>query len=535
MPSAVSSHSNYYTAHHRRQSSQSQTSSPDQTRPTPSQVQFPNRSLVFLPSTVYSPSHPIPTPSASTSRLDIVRNEDVSTDPHDFYRQYQDPFTNQSPVALHQEAIRTAPIEPIEERHATARKSSFTGDDRTARIARDGPGERKLSLNTQMLPNGTYASSNPKPHSLRSKKASFKDLVARFDASREDIPPLPTQQVSRPASRTASPMPYASGDTSHSYHQPVKRAPSRASEPQRRAGSAIGYRPTIDDRTPHPQGRSAASGLNQVASNPEAPPDAGRKLLFGEVAPSANDLPAAPGYGINARQRRGSEGSPMHSPNPMFRTKRGLTQAPAPPISPSATHPLNSALSHETNAQSRPIHRRANTGFSGPPSRATMQNNQNPTSTAGNSNLKYAAEANAKSRIPVSTRHQRISSDSAAISPTLHTTVVTHPQLPFRVLETGRKPSSPSPSGDRRRQSPRKQVRTPVQIRSPNNRARGATTANGEKSPSLGARGRDSRFPPPPRQRRVQRWQRSFIRWPSSRVTRGLSEDRNLQSLVTLI
>ncbi|KIW72632.1 hypothetical protein PV04_00814 [Phialophora macrospora] len=509
MPSAVSSHSNYYSAHRRRQSSQSQTNLPDQIRSSGLQAQSPNRSLVFLPSTAYSPSQPITqrsrtsslsNPSRSTSRLDVVRTEDVLNDPHDFYRQYQDPFTNESPVALHQEAIRTAPIDPVQEGLATDIQSSFNADERTPRPARNGTAGRKLSLNTQTSSNGTFTGSSSKPatampNGLRSRKASFKDLVARFDASPDDIPPLPTQQMSRPASRTASPMPYSSIDTSHSFQPPIKHPPSRVSESTRRAGSAMGFRTAANDRTIHSRGPSVAGGLSQVISNPEAPADS-RKLLFGEVPSSASDLPAAPGYGIhNARRRRGSEGSPMHSPNPMFQTRRGQGHLAGPPMSPSAVHPANTVISREVQPQTRPTHRRANSDFSGPLSRAVLRDGQSPSQNTGSSGPKYAADTNARSRIPVSTRHQRIASDSAAISPTAPPTIVPHHQLPFRVLESGQKPSSPSRPGERRQQSPRKQVRSPVHIKSPNNRGRGTATANGEKSPSL----RANIIAPPPK------------------------------------
>ncbi|EXJ61308.1 uncharacterized protein A1O5_11865 [Cladophialophora psammophila CBS 110553] len=512
MPSAVSNQKRYYTAHHRRQSSQSQTNLPDQIRTPGSQAQSPNRSLVFLPSTAYSLSQPVTqrsrtsslsNPSRSTSRLDTVPNEDIQNDPHNFYRQYQDPFANSSLVALHQEAIRTDPIERAEEPPVTARKSSFSADDRMVKGAKGSTGARKLSLNTQTLPNGTYdgghaRSSGAMPNSLKSRKASFKDLVARFDASPDDVPPLPTQQVSRPASRTASPMPYASVETSHSYHPQVKRPPSRVSDASRRTGSALGFRAAANEKFTHSRDPSFADGLSQVASNPEVPA-AGQHLLFGEVPSSATNLPAAPGYGIyNARRRRGSEGSPMHSPNPMFSTKRGHPQSSGPPISPSVMHSQTSNYGFNGFPQSRPPHRRANSDVSGPPSKAFLREDQTPPA-AEEITHKHIAESllksNAQSRIPLSTRHQRMASDSAAISPTSRPAIVPHQQLPFRALESGLKASNPSPPGERKQHSSKRQPRSPVQIKSPNNRGRPSTTANGEKSPSL----RANIIAPPPK------------------------------------
>ena len=509
MPSAVSSHNNYYAAHHRRQSSQSQTNLPDQVRQTASQVHSPNRSLVFLPSTAYSPSQSLAqrsrtpslsNPSRSNSMLDCTRNEEAPNDPHEFYRQYQDPFTKSSPVALHQEAIRTAPFDPVEEPPVTARKSSIAAEDRTARAGRNGAGTRKLTLNTQILPNATFAGTTSKPAPgmptvLRSRKASFKDLVARFDAAPDDIPPLPIQQVSRPASRTASPMPYAPGDTSHFYQPPAKRAPSRISEPSRRTGSPTGSRSSSNARAYHSRGPSGAGGLSQVTSNPESPA-AGRRLLFGEVPSSTHSVPAGPGYGIHsARRRRGSEGSPMHSPNPMFQTKRSNAQGAELPVSPLGTQSASSKLPHETDSRTRTAHRRANSDISGPASRILSRGGQHTSSPRQRYSTEALTKASAQSRLPVSTRHQHMASDSTVPSSTGPPAIIPHRQLPFRALESGKKAPSPSASGERKQQSPRRQPRSDVQIKSPNNRGRGAATTNGEKSPSL----RANIIAPPPK------------------------------------
>lgn len=179
----------------------------------------------------------------------------------------------------------------------------------------------------------------------------------------------------------------------------------------------------------------------------------------------------------------------MHSPNPMFQTKRPLNKLPGPPMSPSGMHSSNNPASLYPGTGA--THRRANSDFSGAPSRLT----QNSSPAAGISYQKDATEGTLKSRIPVSTRHQRMASDSAANSPTGPPAIVPHHQLPFRALDSGRKLSSPSPSGDHTRLDPRKQTRSPVQIKSPNNRGRGATSANGEKSPSL----RANIIAPPPK------------------------------------
>lgn len=519
MPSAVSNQNNYYAAHQRRQSSQSQTNLPDQIRNSSSQAQSPNRSLVFLPSTAYSqpessiqrPRTPsLSAPSKSSSKLDLARSDDIPPDPHDFYRQYQDPFTNGSPVALHQEAIRTAPLDPRDEVLATVSKSGRAASpvSEAAAIRRgsaSGP-SRKLSLNTQTLPDGSYdniasRSSSAVPHTLRSRKASFKDLVARFDASPEEVPPLPTQQISRPGSRTASPMPYAPMDTSHSY-QP-QRSGSRLAEAKKTGfqSASISVRGSTNDKKGRARGASSA-GLSQVVSNPEVPA-AGRKLLFGEVVFQTSDVPAAAGYGIsNARRRRGSEGSPMHSPNPMFPSSRVKSPKQGESISHTSIHTQSTRQVHidgpSAAAGPRSLHRRANSDFTGPSYKTLIRDGQTPSPTGIARLHRLQADPTFKptthSRIPVSTRHQRMASDSAAISPTSQPTLVPLPLL--RAHESGQTPLNPLSSGSRKPPSPQRVPdRPPAPIKSPGRRGRGTATANGEKSPSL----RANIIAPPPK------------------------------------
>ncbi|KIX00187.1 uncharacterized protein Z518_10325 [Rhinocladiella mackenziei CBS 650.93] len=512
MPSAVSSQNNYYAAHHRRQSSQSQTNLPDQIRNSPSQAQSPNRSLVFLPSTAYSPSQPVTqrsrnssftTASKSNPRLDTAPSEDVTNDPHEFYRQYQDPFTNSSPVALHQEAIRTTALDNEDEHPIAARKSSFASaqsdEDKASRAARNSVGAHKLSVNTQRISNGNWDNGQTKPSTtmpnvLRSRKTSFKDLVARFDASPGDVPSLPTQQISRPASRTASPMPYAPMDTSHSYGSSLpqpKQPASRLSESSRRmptTSARTGIRAPSNDKSSRPRGSSSTAGPSPGASNPEAP-EPGRKLLFGEVLLSTSNVPAA-GYGIyNARRRRGSEGSPMHSPNPMFPSNDGISQSQREATTRRPQSPSQS--------QSGRKHRRANSDFTGPQSKTFLRQSQSPSLMGMATTSKHQAEplakSSAQSRIPVSTRHHRMASDSATISSANHPAIVS--QLPLRVPDRGQSSSGPSPSGDRKPPSPRRRPHSPMQIKSPGRRTRVTGSATGEKSPSL----RANIIAPPPK------------------------------------
>ncbi|KIW42432.1 uncharacterized protein PV06_05984 [Exophiala oligosperma] len=503
MPSAVPDQNNYYTTHHRRQSSHSQTNLPTQIRASPTQAPSPDPSLAFLPSTTYAQQQPSPhvartpsgpTPSKSNIRLESVPSDEVAIDPHAFYRQYQDPFTNASPQALHQEAIRTTVFEDEDEKNAATRKSSFasaqSNEDRFQRPSRNSTAGRRPTVNTQNLPGGSWENS-PARTLLKSRKASFKDLVARFDASPEEVPPLPTQFITRPASRTASPMPYSTIDPSNSYGSTVpqsKRSEPRLSESMRRMSPSYGIRPP----TAIPRGRNRGASLAS-ASTPAADPvqsaGPGRKLLFGEVIPSTSKLPAA-GYGIhNARRRRGSEGSPMHSPNPMFPSstadpQRSLHSAtgqdPAQAYSVvDRTIPSANAAGTGSN------HRRAQSDLPGPSSKSGRDANS---PVMRRERMDSSPQGNAQSRIPISVRHNRNLSEPTSISPTTGSSS----QLPLRMNGHRQSPASLTPYTDRKPPSPRRGPRSQIQIKSPGPKSGGGTS---EKSPSL----RANIIAPPPK------------------------------------
>lgn len=435
-------------------------------------------------------------------------------DPHEFYRQYQDPFVNPIPIGVHSQSIRSTTEEQEEVPQYTSRKSSFASsqanDDRPARSVRNSVGGRKLSVNTQYAQweGATPKPSGSVPNTLKSRKTSFKDLVARFDTSPDEVPPLPTQQISRPSSRTASPMSgFANVEFGHSAgtgSQP-KRPSSRLSESYRRNGntSASAGTPNTKSLTGRTRTSSVASVLTKSITHPESS-QTGRKLLFGEVMPSVSQ-PAAAGYGIsNAQRRRGSEGSPMHSPNPMFpsnsstSTIQANSSNPSRNLQPQALGHTHIGLSQE--AQSRPSHhRRAKSDFAGPLSRSSGTQggivspvNFEITLGSPNSTGDALSKVNGQSRIPLSTRHQRMASDPASMSTNMHPAFVS--QLPLRTLGSSQSRSIPSPSRNHKAASPKRRPRSPIQIKSPGRRGR-EMTASSEKSPSL----RANIIAPPPK------------------------------------
>ncbi|KAI1621457.1 hypothetical protein EDD37DRAFT_652822 [Exophiala viscosa] len=499
MPSAVSNQNNYYAAHHRRQSSQSQTNLPDQIRDSPVQIQSPNRSLVFLPSTAYLQAQPTTGQTSSTpsrSRpdlsLDTAQSVEVPNDPHDFYRQYQDPFSKSSPLGLHQAAIRTTTSNHDDRGRAGTRKSSFASiqstEEKGTRSERNSIGSRKSlgSLNTS---HGAWDSNPTKsstvPNGLRSRKASFKDLVARFDASPEEVPPLPIQFISRPASRTASPMPYASVEVTNSYASGLpatNRPDTKVSDSSRRTAGAPALALTS---SPLPASRNRVAYPMEMAGwsvNKTTKTEAERKLLFGEVLPTSSSSQTV-GYGIqHARQRRGSEGSPMHSPNAMFSTKPATARNGANPSS-AAQYSFQTYVDQPT-VHADGLHRRANSDLTNPALRVIS--GRRPSSSIG------SAQGGLQSRIPVSKRHQRMVSEPTDTSPTTQSSLAR--QLPLRITRSGQSSSTPSPSGEHKPSSPRRGPQTPNQIKSPGRRPK-AATASGDKSSSL----RANIIAPPPK------------------------------------
>ncbi|KAK4942220.1 hypothetical protein LTR10_017977 [Elasticomyces elasticus] len=499
MPSAVSNQNNYYAAHHRRQSSQSQTNLPDQIRNSPVQNQTPNRSLVFLPSTAYS--HPQPTSVQTSSTpsgsrpdltLDTVQSAHTQNDPHDFYRQYQDPFTKSSPLGLHQAAIRTTTSTYEDRGRVGTRKSSFAStqstEEKGTRSERNSVSSRKSlgSLNTSNSAwDGNPAKSSTVPNGLRSRKASFKDLVARFDASPEEVPPLPSQFITRPTSRTASPMPYASVEVKNSYASgtpATTRTDTKVSDPSRRTAGAPVLAGTSSPLTATRNRAASSMDVSGRSVNETQKTEDERQLLFGEVLPTSSSLQTA-GYGIQRGQRRGSEGSPMHSPNPMFSTKPAIARHGANSSSP-AQYSTQMYGQPSGQMDEVPLHRRANSDLTNPALRVVS--GRRPSSSVG------SAQGGPQSRIPVSKRHQRMVSEPSNTSPSTQLSMAR--QLPLRITRSGQSSSTPSPSGEHKSSSPRRGPQTPIQIKSPGRRPK-AATASGEKSSSL----RANIIAPPPK------------------------------------
>ncbi|RVX73426.1 hypothetical protein B0A52_03068 [Exophiala mesophila] len=515
MPSALSNQNNYYATHHRRQSSLSQNNLPDFVR-SPTQLQSSSQSQVFLPSTAYSqpsttaprPRSPSLTASSSQVRLDLPVDEPLSHDPHEFYRQYRDPFSNPASLALHQEGIRATTSREDDDQLHISRELSNTSvqssGEHGLRQARDPTAVRKVSLHTI---NGAYEGAQPKssgsvPNNPRSRKASFKDLVARFDASPEDLPPLPTQQFSRPGSRTASPKPFASGEHAQLDGGPThpRRPSTRPSDAYRRTGAAVFNTDSVLAKDPlTSRNRLPATELSAKVPGSVDVSQPARKLLFGEILPTV--VNASPGVGYGILRRRGSEGSPLHTPNAIFPSSNANFSTQDDLIYDVLTiaHRSTSPALVQTSQQPvpRPTHRRAHSDFvhsasKGPPGPDPLS----PVDIEFMARtLHYMEHPEPKqepqSRIPVMKRHHRMASEPAATSPSARSSHGS--QLPLRVADHN-SPSLLLPQTQRKPQSPRRRPKSPIQIKSPGRRAKDPMS-QGSKSPSL----RANIIAPPPK------------------------------------
>ena len=458
MPSAAPNLNNYYAARQRRQSSQSQTSLPDPVRSSRQQVQSPNRSLAHLPSAAYSQ----PAPPPQHFNRPPADGDQSMGDPDDFYRQYRDPFGEAQPGGLHQTALRTSTREDAPSqtrRRLSSVTSTQSQDERGLKTSRSSASAQHLSLMTNTSGQRERSTSGS-ARSLGSKKSSFRDLVARFDASPDDIPPLPSQPGSLAGSRTNSPLVY-SNPHQHAFSSSTRRT----------TGDFADHHKAVNQQSPAP--RSAVTTGSQQ-----------KRPLFGEVTPGETATSNL-GYGIvNARRRRGSEDSPMHSPNPMF---------PAS-MSHSSDRSYQAVSSSSQLAKSEPpTRRRANSDAPSTPPMLDKYGHSHSQSAGDSTKTHVIREPGgvhprqiSASRIPVSTRRQSLTSDSnpsnassrAASKLDNYSNSASKTPAPRGSLHPprGGKPSSP-----------RRNAGTSSKIRSPGRQGRSTGIPSSEKSPSLRA------------------------------------------------
>ncbi|RMD43956.1 hypothetical protein DV735_g1256, partial [Chaetothyriales sp. CBS 134920] len=492
MPSALHQHSaNPHPHSHRRTPllSQSQPNLTDPSKSSPARPRSPESSLIFLPSTTYArPGTAKPRAAAiSSDAQDRLEEQDAlpraaqldgnSEDPDDFYRAYGELHGQGLSPSLHQDAFgpaRGAGEEPPES--ATPAPALSPPD-----TARPGTGSRSMSTSDPRLINSPE---DDFPRGSRTRKASFRDLVARFDFPKE-APPLPTGAYSSTNS-------------------------SRKVSPDKREVS--------------------------YTTTPAKP----RRPLFGELAPGP---PGALGYGIvQASRRRGSEGSAMHSPNPMFPQWDDDTNDNTDVASQHGTGARLSATrtADEVGASSthqdllldpRPQHRRAHSDLSGTPTRLSFAEAVPPPTgdearprheqPAGR-RRRVHSRATSGSRIPVSTGRSTTPDPAIPVTASTGHSLTPESRIPVSTgrsltpgLDSGpshtRPPWSPTASNQSyashsqsgtvrapprpKHASPKRRPQPLTSIHSPGRHGRGKLILNGDKSPSL----RASIIAPPPK------------------------------------
>ncbi|KAI9814838.1 MAG: hypothetical protein M1827_003104 [Pycnora praestabilis] len=481
MPSGDLDH-NYYTLHHRRRPSQ--LSDYDHQPQDPihriEDSSFYTKhppvidSIPPLPAYGYSQSPPTSPKQLSVS-TDLgnftARSNGVtgispiqtdSSDPHEFYRKYRNPFGEESPKDTEQANILVEDQEDGMTATAPQRKpksSSIRNDGRNLKFP-------PLSLRNIAKPSKRSASAPLNPakstpalsSSSRSQQTSLKDLVDRFNQNNDELLPLPSNMnaTNRTPSSTISPVggnpnyqrvrgPSASKATAqvrsamdiaagrdplrNTTRSTPRRKPSNESpgaKESRLPNSKLGH--PLSAMIGNPYASQSLTNLNPHSQEPY------RRPLFGEVLNSVSGSPD-PGYGIpGRRERRTSEGS-MHTPNPMFPQSRRRSDAEVSPSSPSSWY-LNLSPSPDdikTNKQgqqsNRPSHRRARSDFAGiPPESARVSglalyisSGPPPVQPVSPNMANGAMKRFSPSRIPLSTRRPSVTSDSGTSPPSTRT------------------------------------------------------------------------------------------------------------------
>lgn len=370
--------------------------------------------------------------------------EQPAIDPDDYYRQYPPTVGYGVVRGLHQDALRTSNLD--DEIHTVrSRKSSVASTQSQDRYALRNS---KSSVGSQRSAQVMATKSNSALGAVR--KSSFKDLVARFDASPTDVPPVPVFPESITESRKSS---------------PVLTMAAQGNTWKHAAGVSV---------TPHHQTHQP-----RVSQSKKPRP------LFGEVSAdtTANNVP---GFGIvTVQRRRGSEGSPMHSPNPMFTADDQVSHVPSHLQHPG--RPSGHAGSHGLV----PVHRRAASDLS--PSRLTGEPLRSPFNRSPQDTGAHTRRTST-SRIPISIRRPSTDSNSGTSTPSsraqskagyyaANTGLGSH----FQLETPGSSRSAPPHSNQRQRPS--------RQVKSPGKRGQTKGHVHGDQSPSL----RANIIAPPPK------------------------------------
>ena len=372
-------------------------------------------------------------------------NDECSSDPHDFYRRYRDPFGRGLGEPLGQADIvvagREEGVTASKYPHRESPISARSNGTKLASRLYDHPVFRSSpsALNNKGQP--SQPKSNPSLTSpSRNRQTSLKELVNKFNQTPDEPPPLPKKSVTHntlsASSAVPSSAPFTRGRTSSQSKGSGARFVSQESSSgaeQLPRPTKVGQRRRRRDSGISPSPTSTQSSRSQLHEEPVAsntyvshsvlhqiPKEEGtlRKPLFGELLALDTDK-KDPSYGIpRPWRRRGSEGS-MHSPNPMFsdyRQNQDLLISPTSWSPVFMTSPEDIRSERKSTSHSPGLHRRARSDIASKanaPSAlgkhvSVMSPSRDQPSPITSPNMKR----NSQSRIPISTRRRSTTSES---------------------------------------------------------------------------------------------------------------------------
>ena len=466
-------------------------------------------------------------------------NDEYSSDPHEFYRRYRDPFGRglgeplgqaDIVVAGREEGMTTSKL-PHRESPIPARSN---GTNLASRLY-DHPVFRSSppALANKSRPN--QPKSNPSLTSpLRNRQTSLKELVNKFNQTPDELPPLPRTSATHKSLGVSSAAPggapltrgRTSSQSKGSGPRFVSQESSSGAEQLPRL-SKVGQRRRRRDSGISPSPTSTQSSRSQLQEESIASDtfnshslghqklkeeETSRKPLFGELSMLDTDT-RDPGYGIpRPWRRRGSEGS-MHSPNPMFSDYlqdqdlliSPTSWSPFPVTSPADMRSEKKSIPHSPGLHRRTRSDIANASKPNAPSALgkhvlVMSPPQDQPSITS----PLIVNRNPQSRIPISTRRTSITSESghsatstrpnSVISKT-PTQRVQSPQGSSASVESLQQSVSPSrtPRATPVKASPRHNHGLTIQHVKPNSLHAIITSTNTQKSPPL--RGSRTRQP----------------------------------------
>ena len=379
-----------------------------------------------------------------------------SPDPHDFYRQYRDPYRRglEEDLAYSDSNFGDGDDEMTTSRAhrsipTNGRPKGYTSSPLSSRYNNRSEPHTTSSPLAERVTKAVDPSNPQLPRTTRNRQTSLQALVNKFNQNLDEVPPIPSKPGSRSTSANASPATIhgpktfrsrVPSETPGSGHKMFMRATPSASDrsepmtlqsPRKRIAKEAPNSNPMTIPSPRnsrkPPSVSSTSYASQSMTDlnvkkPEIP----QRPLFGEVL-AVNTASVDPGYRIPVpRRRRGSEGS-MHTPNPMFSEDRSTSVSRVSPSSPTAWYlgvtPSLEGINLDKPIPARPsggMHRRSRSDFAGtiskPPHSSCFGKSVTimspPQEQSSPLTSPLTAKRNSQSRIPISTRRMSVTSDS---------------------------------------------------------------------------------------------------------------------------